>query len=406
MIRYPGRVTRSARTRTRRARARARALPAALAGLLIALGAAGEARACKPWSPDSTNVVGPIVPGAELAIIGRYLALRCDEGDAPHPGWRPPPLRCALEARFEVRNEGPPIAGRGLVVVSGDDVEVREGGARIDAPASAEEREGWVTDAVLGAGRAYPRADESVRTFPVTLAPGASAVWTIHAEVVLAHGVNGCAEPPIFARHPERFVGDSFTRLIISPLANDDALLEVELDLPRAYGADPEWSSSVERPVRRTRAGRGRRRQRYRLRESGIHDVVSISRDVTFVRGGPIVAAGVDLGAGPRPRLRAGWELATLRRWWIQSLAVESDLKALTLVPTSEVATRVHMALLPSLGVGLGLPIRVYPEARAGVRTQLSLGWRWVSVIGALDVYPLRGREDELRGAIMVQVGL
>ena len=58
------------------------------------------------------------------------------------------------------------------------------------------------------------------------------------------------------------------------------------------------------------------------------------------------------------------------------------------------------------IGLGLGAPLRIVPDVRVGVRTQLTLGWPRHSVVGAFDVYPARARRSDLRGGLMIQVGL
>ena len=65
----------------------------------------------------------------------------------------------------------------------------------------------------------------------------------------------------------------------------------------------------------------------------------------------------------------------------------------------------IALAQMPSLGVGA--PVQVWPQTRAGVRAQLGVGWYVVTLLLSVDVYPARGAEPRLlRGGIMAQLSM
>ncbi len=382
---------------------RALLLVATLVGLAVW---SPEARACKPFIPPPAHLVGPAVPDADLRVSSQTVALRCREAD--DGAWPVGALVCALEARYLVHNDGTAaIVSRGVVILEhGAHLEVHRDGRDISAPATAAERARWSSEASEWGWRADGRGEVAIQTFDAAIAAGGSVTWTVHAELVIEHFSNPCALPPIFARHHGFDGAPTFAHLRVTPRLDPAAPLDIDLELPRRVAVEDAHGELSPISPTRAPAGLWRRRQRLHVDGPGARASIDLSRGVRFARGGPMVAAGLDVGAGPRPRLRIGWEFATLRHWWIQSLALESDLRALTLVPTTEVASPVLLTVIPSLGLGLGVPLRIFPEVRAGVRTQLSLGWPRLSLLGTFDVYPARPGRTDLRGGVMLQLGL
>jgi hypothetical protein len=43
---------------------------------------------------------------------------------------------------------------------------------------------------------------------------------------------------------------------------------------------------------------------------------------------------------------------------------------------------------IPSLGLGVGVPVRVLPEASTGIRLQLTVQWPLVGFVTSFDIYP------------------
>ena len=175
------------------------------------------------------------------------------------------------------------------------------------------------------------------------------------------------------------------------PRATFDGEIEFEVRAPRAwnvYGA------------RGRRSGRGRR--------------WSFSRSSPVLTGtnravvhGPVVGAGARF---PKRRdahlwLRGGWQVASFPSM-AHSLAVESDIERVLVVPATEIGTPA-MFFLPSLSVGVGAPIRVAPEFRPGVRVTGGVNFPLISVVGGYDHFPrFRGQSVERLGFVGLQFSI
>lgn len=100
--------------------------------------------------------------------------------------------------------------------------------------------------------------------------------------------------------------------------------------------------------------------------------------------GGPVVAVGGALGDGFR--MRYGYEAGVLD-WILPAVHADVNYAGLAvLTPSVDVATSAQLPL-PSLAVGLGMPVRIRPESRAGVRLKLSAAMA-VGVEATVDYYP------------------
>jgi hypothetical protein len=108
-----------------------------------------------------------------------------------------------------------------------------------------------------------------------------------------------------------------------------------------------------------------------------------------LLNGGPLVGVGGRLDA-PEFRGRLGYEVAY--PWWlIYSASVETSFKGrTTIAPVVEAASPNGAYIIPSVGLGLGLPVQFASGqgARAGLRMQLTLSFPLVSVVFPVDVFP------------------
>ncbi len=109
-------------------------------------------------------------------------------------------------------------------------------------------------------------------------------------------------------------------------------------------------------------------------------------------QGGPFVALGASLNVG-RPsfeegfRARAGYTFG-LHEFVLVSLSAESDFRSQVLVtPTVELASW-GMIVVPSLSLGVGLPIQLAPTPRPGVRFEASATLYSVGFVASLDLWP------------------
>ena len=104
--------------------------------------------------------------------------------------------------------------------------------------------------------------------------------------------------------------------------------------------------------------------------------------------GGLLLGIGGDVSAGGGLRLRLAYELAA-PRWLFYGLALDTDFERLALLtPLVEVASQGLMAVIPSAGLGLGLPIRLAPERQVGLRAQITLQWPLLGFVTSFDVFP------------------
>ena len=127
-----------------------------------------------------------------------------------------------------------------------------------------------------------------------------------------------------------------------------------------------------------------------------------------FRNGGVLLGIGgtVDQPRGLRARL--GYEVAA-PGWLFHGITMDTDFsEELVVTPTLEAATSGLFFVIPSLAVGLGVPIRVAPEATAGVRMQLTLQWPFVGFVTSVDLYPALASDDPgfMQTTILAQIAL
>jgi len=166
--------------------------------------------------------------------------------------------------------------------------------------------------------------------------------------------------------------------------------VEYSIDTPRTWRIE-DWASERDGPRRVSTA-----------RSPELH-VSGVSRRVVH---GPVIGAGLWVrGKDKRPWLRGGWEVASIR-FMVHTLSLESDLRRIVVVPTTEVGTG-GWFLVPSFSAGLGVPLRISPEVRPGVRVFGGINFPIVSIVGGYDVFPaMRGAAIEHIGHVGLQFSL
>lgn len=113
---------------------------------------------------------------------------------------------------------------------------------------------------------------------------------------------------------------------------------------------------------------------------------LSPSRPIIDI-GGPTLGVGGAFGSHAGFRLRAGWEL-TGPDWLLYGVAADTNFGGLWVVaPTIEAASD-FILILPSCGVGFGLPVRITPHTAIGLRGQLSMMFAPVGLSFGVDVFP------------------
>jgi len=115
-----------------------------------------------------------------------------------------------------------------------------------------------------------------------------------------------------------------------------------------------------------------------------------VTTGTTVLHGGPMVGAGGRLGSGGAFRARFGYEGAV--PWWlIWSASVETDFKGTTtIVPLGEFPTPDIIFVIPSIGLGAGVPVQLRSNAgtHVGARMQLTLSFPVLSMVLPVDVFP------------------
>jgi hypothetical protein len=109
----------------------------------------------------------------------------------------------------------------------------------------------------------------------------------------------------------------------------------------------------------------------------------------TVLHGGPLIGVGAHLGAGEL-RARLGYE-AALPWWVIYSASIETDFRnTTTIAPVVEVASPDLLVLVPSIGLGAGVPVQLRSgeATRVGARMQLTLSFPVLSLVLPVDVFP------------------
>ncbi len=183
----------------------------------------------------------------------------------------------------------------------------------------------------------------------------------------------------------------------------------------QALAAPPTSTVSIEfqRPWRRvrrpsidsTRVARGIVRVRPAPDDHGVTRL-QLRRGAPLP-GGPIAAVGLGMGQGNRRAVvRAGYEIGSAP-FLIHSAVVESDFADVSVVPATEVATANVALIVPSVSLGVGLPVRVFPRPRVGIRTQAALSWPVFSLVGTFDVFVgPNGDTPRVRGGLFAQFGI
>jgi len=104
--------------------------------------------------------------------------------------------------------------------------------------------------------------------------------------------------------------------------------------------------------------------------------------------GGPVVALGGNLDDSGGFRMRLGYEVAG-PEWLVLSGSADFDLHGeWVLAPAAELATEDVMVIVPSLAVGLGVPVRVAPTVDVGIRGLATITWPLVGTVLSADWYP------------------
>ncbi len=362
---------------------------AALASVVCSVLCAPDARAV-PAPPRPGLVAGPSSEGATpLELVEAALEVSCQE-----PGNY---LQCAFVTTTRLHNP--------------TDAEVRQAirlGPEVPADATLD-------------GQALPRAQPDRRERGgalVTLSVPAGATRTL--VVRGAFDVSNARYLPMFAlpantaRHvllanhqPVKTFSLRFGLGLLRAWghASPAAPVRIALAVPARYVV----SSPLIAPGAASGAASGEARYEATLTSATAPAELAVELEspappVTL--GGLLVGIGGSTGAASGLRLRAGGELAA-RSWLFGSLVYETDARSAHYAVVAAHAALPMVTIVPSLGAGLGVPIRLAPSARAGARFALDAHLASLGFLATFDVYPATATEPSLvQPTLFFQLGL
>ncbi|GMU06716.1 hypothetical protein ASNO1_29690 [Corallococcus caeni] len=259
--------------------------------------------------------------------------------------------------------------------------------------------------------------------FILTLPPGREGELVVRGLMQLERRFlpSGYVWPAVKARHvllssgPQRATHWDIDYLL-GPIRTwaGNPTLDVTVRVPSSW----EVGSSPDASARTLPVATG-----WRLRDEGEHMVAERSLtaasapewlNVTLTKprpwwtpGGVQLGLGARLGDGSRFMARLGYQLAAPESF-LHSLSVETDFRdQVVLTPLTQYATP-QVAIIPSLGLGLGLPVQVLPEVRPGLRLLADLHFGPLGAALSWDHYPAlrEGTDSFSRLILLFQVGL
>lgn len=372
--------------------ARVRRLAALVVAAAVVL-VARDVAACK-CTYDGTAITAPRFAGS-LELREESVELRCDRAARGY-------ITCTWRARYRLHNPG---EARTIELdighVAGARVALAVDGVVVATTPAAD----------IATQRLAVDSEQAARTAAPWDAPaGGEATLTVDATFLVSPWTCPCQYPTNSRRHPwvTRWRSDDY----YVNYRPGDAFSDAPTTYSLRHNIPARWAG--DRPIgpdQHLRAGDRRLAAVTRARPTAepydLGGNIAAERPLRLDPGGPIVAAGLGWSPeGLRPRLRVGWELAW-PKLLVHSLVVETDARRrLTLIPAWELAIPEWHVVFPDLGVGLGVPVQILPEARPGVRVQGRFGFWIFHIIGAWDHYPaVRGLPHENHGALMLQVG-
>ncbi|MGD0524650.1 MAG: hypothetical protein ABSE49_05885 [Polyangiaceae bacterium] len=385
--------------------------PAAAAfGAVLSLAMAPDARANAPApfvrSPE--NLGGAFVAGqTSLVVEHEDLSFRCDSL-AP----------CSFRAVYHVLNPGDAreeVLGA-FYGIAASDVTIRADGADARHELTAEQLA--VCEAAVRALQPEgPRLDSlgsAVRRVGFTLAVAAHA----RAELVFEGGMNPMSTEfhgdqgefvldPHFTRHPwlstpERGLTQAEYAYAVSPIRSWGGSPTIDVTLRVARGLEvvpPEgrWTQSLEDGAFVARASLA-------ARDVSVLRFFVGRGGTTLLNGGPFVGAGGRIGPAEL-RTRLGYEVA-YPSYVLYSAAVETSFHGrTTLVPMVEAATPDILVIIPSLGLGAGVPVqlRAGEPALVGGRLQLTVSFPVISLVVPFDWFPGGSGSEQAQIAMLAQ---
>jgi hypothetical protein len=200
------------------------------------------------------------------------------------------------------------------------------------------------------------------------------------------------ALPPLWTRHPwlstvpHEDTTDEFA-YALSPIRSwaGSPTIDVAVRLPSAH----YWAAGQQGWTTQEQDGDFVARRTIAAADASRLGFSVVHPGTTLLNGGPLVGIGAGLDSGT-VRGRLGYEIAI--PWWvIWSASVETDFQGTTtIVPLGEVATPDFIVLIPSVGLGAGVPVQMRSGAGTyvGARMQLTVSFPVLSLVLPVDFFP------------------
>ncbi len=362
-----------------------------------------SADACKCWDPPPAVTARrpEWVAQAGLILVEESVELRCSQGSV-----------FALDCVWESVHVFERVEGAGLeplgptagwvVMPSWAEIEVRIGERTFASLSHLGMEEPWRS--WLAEGKLDEYADDW-SAVPLEDPGGARVEVVVSAKAMIGQEVrvpepNCCRFTPLDSRH---WFADMPTRAWVHWLPQGDVAADlrthVEIELPRS------WRVQAVAGVEATRDG-DRRRLVVDL-PSGEPQTLALTEPGLRL-GGPVVGFGGGLGDYRGFRARIGWEQMYPELLGYSAMLETNFIDNLVVVPAVEVSHPIPAPLffLPQVGLGIGAPVQILPDARVGLRGLGSLTWPFVSFVFAVDWYPAtRALQQSLGFALYGQVG-
>ncbi|WP_253899555.1 hypothetical protein [Corallococcus carmarthensis] len=381
-----------------------------IACLLAALPAAANVAAST--RTPATFTLSPGTARTRSEVLSEKLDFDCAEAEQE--------AVCRFEARYRLRNG---TAEAEVIDASFLGLRTREVSVRFDEePLPVTEGQATSLGPMPDSARLAHTPVERFG-FTLTLPPGREGELLVRGLMQLERRFlpPGYVWPAVQARHallspgPEQATHWDIDYLL-GPIRTwaGNPTLHITVRVPSAW----EVGSSLDASARTLPVATG-----WRLRHEGEQVVAERSltaasaperlnitltkRKPWWTSGGVQLGLGARLGDGSRFMARLGYQLAAPESF-LHSLSVETDFRdEVVITPLTQYATP-QVVIIPSFGLGLGVPVQVLPEARLGLRLLADLHFGPLGAALSWDHYPAlrEGTDSFSRLILLLQVGL
>ncbi|RKH64309.1 hypothetical protein D7W81_18910 [Corallococcus aberystwythensis] len=326
---------------------------------------------------------------------------------------------CRFEARYRLRNG---TSEAEVIDAAFLGVRTREVSVRFDEEPLpvAEAQAAALGPMTESGGRAHSQAERF--GFTLTLPPGREGDLVVRGLMQLERRFlpSGYVWPAVQTRHALLSSGPEATHwdidYLLGPIRTwaGNPTLHITVRVPSAWevGSSPDASARslpVTTSWRLRHEGEQLVAERSLTSESAPEwlNVTLTKRKPWWNSGGVQLGLGARLGDGARFMARLGYQVAAPESF-LHSLSVETDFREqVVLTPLTQYATP-QIAIIPSLGFGLGIPVQVLPDARPGLRLLADLHFGPLGAALSWDHYPAlwEGTDSFSQLILLFQVGL